>query len=42
VPAFAVLGMIGRPGLLMEAARLVSFVLLVLLLLAFVTGRFIG
>src|SRR5262249_45386307 len=42
VPAFAALGMIAPRGLLTEAARLVSFALLLLLLLAFVTGRFIG
>jgi hypothetical protein len=41
VPIFAVLGMMGPRGVLMETARLASLLLL-LLLLAFVTGRFIG
>jgi hypothetical protein len=42
VPAFAVLGLTGPRGTLGEALRLASLGLLLLLLLAFVTGRFIG
>ena len=42
VPAFAVLGVLGPRGMLGEATRMASLVLLLLLLLAFVTGRFIG
>jgi hypothetical protein len=42
VPAFAVLGLTGPRGTLGETLRLASLGLLLLLLLAFVTGRFIG
>jgi Mannosyltransferase (PIG-V) len=41
-PAFAALGLVGPRGLIGEAVRLTSMGVLLLLLFAFVTGRFIG
>jgi hypothetical protein len=42
VPAFAVAGMVDRGGTLAEGARILSFGLLVVFLVAFVTAHFVG